>query len=62
MRKPEEDRNFRDRMAQDAANDAHCPFNDEWSDPREDECPDCGFDIPSGACQCRPWVEESPFD
>lgn len=25
----------------------------EWHDPREDECPDCGRDIPSGWCRCR---------
>ena len=25
-------------------------------DLREDECPDCGFDIPSGLCDCRPGV------
>jgi hypothetical protein len=26
---------------------------DDWYDPREDECPDCGRDIPSGWCRCR---------
>lgn len=38
-------------MATEIRDDYATP--EDWYDPREDECPDCGFDIPSGCCECR---------